>query len=145
MKTIGISEARKNIADYFKDAIYKNELIVLSRYDKEKAFLLGEKTIECLIKTDLSPVRFETIQEEDESYTIKLDSLDLVANDITHEKAADDIVYQAKEYANDYLNDLEIYQRDESRKGHFPLLLLIAKASSDEEIKLLLGLNNIAN
>ena len=76
MKTIGISEARKNIADYFKDAIYKNELIVLSRYDKEKAFLLGEKTIEYLIKTNLSPVRFETIQEEDESYTIKLDSLD---------------------------------------------------------------------
>lgn len=140
LECIGISEIRRNISDYFIDAVYKNKLVALSRYEKEKAFLLGEKMLDLLIKPNVPKAQLEVIPEDDGSYTLEYKPLRLLSNGDTYEEAIEDLMFQAKDYAEDYLSDVELYLRDETRKAHLPLIVLISKANSDEEIKELLGI-----
>ncbi len=80
------------------------------------------------------------IEEEDGSYTVHYLSLDLVTNQDNYEEALDDLVCQAKDYASDFLDHIDLYLSDESRKKHLPLMVAIAKATSDDGIKSLMGL-----
>ncbi len=139
LKSVGVSDARKKLADYFSDAVYNNKLTLFTRYDKERAFLVGEKLMELLIDLKVSEKNFEVIKEDDGSYTVHYLSLDLLTNQDSYEEAVDDIVEQAKDYAVDFLEDIDLYLMDEARRGHLPFIIAIAKASSDEEIKLLLN------
>lgn len=138
LKTVKISDIRKNIAEHFTDVVYNNKIVVLSRYDKEKAFLLGEKVLDNLLKSNLFnsiKKKTEIINEEDGTFTVAYEPLDLLTNQESYDEAIDDLVDQAKEYAEEFLNNIDLYTRDESRKKHLPLLLFISKACSDEEIK----------
>lgn len=142
LKTVGVSEIRKNMADYFVDAVYKNQLVTLSRYEKEKAFLMGEKMLDLLLKPTINKQELNVRREGDGSYTLKFEPLRLLVNNDTYEEAVDDLVSLAKDYTTEYLKDIDIYQRDLSRKEHLALVILIAKANNDDEIKNLLGVKN---
>lgn len=143
LKPIGVSDIRKNWAEFFTDAVYKYKLIVLSRHDKEKAFLLGEKLLDSILEvaleSSLTKPKCELLHEEDGSITLHYLPLDLLANEMNYEEAVDDLISQAKDYAEDYLADLNLYMKDKARKAHLPLLILIATADSDEEIRNILN------
>lgn len=141
LKTVGVSDARKNMAGFFIEAVYKNQIVSLSRYEKEKAFLMGEKMLDLLLKPCLEKGKPELINEMDGTYTLIYDYLGLLTNQDTLQEAIEDIIDQAKEYAQDYLENIDVFQRDVERIDHLPLLLSIAKANNDSDIKKLLGLN----
>ena len=140
LETVTVSEIRKNMAEYFVEAVHKNKLIGLSRYEKERAYLVGEEMLDTLLNYALLAPDFDVFDEEDGSKTIVYKTLDLLANGDTYEATVADIVIQAQEYADDYLNDINLYHRDPERKNHLPLLILISKARSTDEIRNLLGL-----
>ena len=140
LETVTVSEIRKNMAEYFVEAVHKNKLIGLSRYEKERAYLVGEEMLDTLLNYALLAPDFDVFDEEDGSKTIVYKTLDLLANGDTYEATVEDIVIQAQEYADDYLNDINLYHRDPERKNHLPLLILISKARSKDEIRNLLGL-----
>ena len=140
IKRVGVSDARKHMADFFSDAVYKNKLTVFSRYEKERAFLVGEKLMDLLVCPEVPANNKEVIEEEDGSYTVHYLPLDLLTNQDNYEEAIEDLVCQAKDYASDFLDNVELYLSDESRKKHLPFMVAIAKATSDDEIKSLMGL-----
>ncbi len=140
IRSVGVSEARKRMADFFSDAVYKNKLTLFSRYEKERAFLVGEKLMDLLICPEVPANHKDVIQEEDGSYTVHYLPLDLVTNQDHYEDALDDLVCQAKDYASDFLDNVDLYLSDASRKKHLPLIVAIAKATSDDDIKSLMGL-----
>lgn len=82
----------------------------------------------------------EVIKEEDGSYTVHYLPLDLLTNQDNYDEAIEDLVCQAKDYASDFLDNVELYLSDESRKKQLPFMVSIAKATSDDEIKSLMGL-----
>ena len=128
------------MAEYFVEAVHKNKLIGLSRYEKERAYLVGEEMLDTILKYAILSPDFDILDEENGSKTLVYKTLDLLANGDTYEEAVEDIVIQAQEYADDYLNDINLYHRDMERKNHLPLLILISKARSTDEIRNLLGL-----
>ncbi len=144
LKSIGVSDIRKNWAECFADAVYRFKLVVLSRYEKEKAFLLGEKMLEALLEvaltTSLVEPIIEAIHEDDSSITTHYFPLDLLSNESNYEDAVVDLISQAKDYADDYLSDVNLYIKDKKRKAHLPLIILIAKADTDEEIRKILAI-----
>ena len=144
LKTVGVSDIRKNWAEYFTDAVYRFRLVVLSRYEKEKAFLLGEKMLNALLEmavaSSLAEPKLEVLHEDDGSITVHYFPLDLLANENNHEEAVIDLISQAKDYAEDYLTDINLYIKDKTRKAHLPLLISIANAETDEEIRKILEL-----
>jgi len=140
LKTIGVSEIRKNMADYFVEAVYKNQLVTLSRYEKEKAFLMGETMLDLLLKPTVNGHEINVRKEEDGSYTLKYEPLNLLVNNETYEAASEDLVSLAKDYTAEYLENIDIYMRDQKRKEQLALVILIAKANNPDEIKNLLGI-----
>ena len=134
LEYVNISNIRHNISDYFTEAVYKNKLIEISRHGKERAFMMGDKVLDLILKSEDFSFKIEEIKENDGSITIIYKTLDIVANGETYKKAVEDLVEQAKEYAKDFLEDLDFYIRDEDRKKHLPLIISIAKAKNDEEL-----------
>ncbi len=140
IETVSISKIRKDISDYFTDAVYNNKLVELSRHDKERAFLLGDKIFDLILKNNAASPEVQIEKENDGTITVIYKTLDLVANEETYENAIENIAEQAIEYANDYLEDMDIYIRDQERALHLPMIVLIYKAKTRHEIKNILGL-----
>jgi hypothetical protein len=138
LKNVKISDIRKNIGSYFTDAVYKNRVVTFSRYEKEKAFLLGENMLGILLEKNKPEAKTEQVLEEDGSYTVAYKPLDLIANQDTYDEAINDLIVQAREYAEDYLENVDLYLQDKCRKEHLQLIILIALAETEEEIKALI-------
>lgn len=146
IKVVQVSEVREHISEYFVEAVHKARPLAITRYGRETAYLLGDAVLKVLLdsietgRADAERGAKEVTPEPDGSLTVFLPALDLVTNAPDEQEAITDLILQAKEYADEYLSNVEVYSRDPERLAHFPVLLRIAISQNDEEIRRLLGL-----
>lgn len=72
--------------------------------------------------------------EEDNSVTLSLDSIDLVVNAQTKDKAKLELSKSIKEYSEDFYKDFEFWRPALNRKEHIPFVLKAIIAENIDEI-----------
>ncbi|AFV01647.1 hypothetical protein DHBDCA_p618 [Dehalobacter sp. DCA] len=82
----------------------------------------------------------EIIQEDDDSITLALDSMELYSNNLTLDLAASDLIEDLKLYSKDYMDRSQLFLQSPNRKYHFPYVLKVLLCDNDDEIRKLLGL-----
>ena len=78
---------------------------------------------------------------ETRGYVSACPELDLTSAGDTREEAIDNLLEAMIEYAEDYLDHLDIFVKSPNRSSHLPLILLIASCASKENI---LELSNVS-
>ncbi|MBU1487417.1 hypothetical protein KKH56_05145 [bacterium] len=71
-------------------------------------------------------------------YVAACPELDLATADDKEEEAVEDLVEAIKEYAQDYLERLDLFAGSPNRGAHLPLILLVASCISRADIRRLL-------
>ena len=83
--------------------------------------------------------RLTVILARDEgSYCAYCPELDLVTEMATSEEALEDMVEAIKDYAEEYITELEVYANSPNRAHHRPYIKAIASCKTSWEIKMLL-------
>lgn len=80
--------------------------------------------------------------EEDASFTLALDQLELYANSNSLEAATLELIQDLKVYAQDYIERSQFFLQAPNRKSHFPYVLRVLLCENDEEIRGLLEFND---
>lgn len=75
---------------------------------------------------------------ETHQYVAACPELDLAAAGDREEEAVEDLVEAIKEYAEDYLERLDLFAGSPNRGAHLPLILSIASCASKADIRRLL-------
>ncbi|MBF0464903.1 MAG: hypothetical protein HQK88_07150 [Nitrospirae bacterium] len=76
-----------------------------------------------------------------EKYCAYCPELDLVTEMDTPEEAAEDIFEAMKDYANEYIEDLELYSVSPNRAHHLPYVKTIYSCNTDWELKMMTEIN----
>ncbi|MDI6792645.1 MAG: hypothetical protein QME81_07245 [bacterium] len=96
------------------------ELLVKER---DTAILIPEKQMNVVVFKD------------DDQYTAFCPELNLATAQDSPEEAVEDIILAIREYAEDYMNNFEIYSKSPNRKHHLSLIQDISKLHDDWEIR----------
>lgn len=75
-------------------------------------------------------------KEDDGSYTISLDTIDLAENAKTKDEAISALKAAIYEYAADFCKEFNIWSSAPNRKSHIPLVLKVLSHSNSEELEL---------
>ena len=84
------------------------------------------------------PVFDVFILKDGQRYMAKCPQLDLVTEEDTKDKAFQSVRELMKEYAEDYVNRLDIFRASQNRAHHYPYIMEITKCSDDWELLQLL-------
>ena len=87
-------------------------------------------------KKELESVKFDYIcfKENDGSYTLSMNDIDIVVNEDSKSKALDSLIDELREYSESYSNELEYWYSDPKRQPHCKYVLKTL-ISSNEELK----------
>jgi PHD/YefM family antitoxin component YafN of YafNO toxin-antitoxin module len=138
LSELQFTEARNQFSTLY-DSVYNsfNPAIVKRKQTEQVALLRVDLLKMVLEDYKLNP---DVIQEDDDSITLALDSLDIYANNSTLDSAVKDLIEDLKIYAQDYLDRSQLFFHAPNRKHHFPYVLRILLCDNDEEIRTLIGL-----
>jgi predicted RNase H-like HicB family nuclease len=78
------------------------------------------------------------LARDEEAFCAYCPELDLVTELTTAEEALEDMIEALKDYAEEYMADLELYAQSPNRAHHLPYIEAIASCKNDWEIKMLL-------
>ena len=67
--------------------------------------------------------------------------LDLVTEMATPDEALEDMLESMQDYAEEYLEDLEIYENSPNRAHHLPYILAIAECNDAWDIRMLIEIH----
>jgi len=89
----------------------------------------------------LSSVRFSihVLHEEDGSWTVVLDNIDLAVNSKTREEALELLAQDLMDYAQEYWDNFDLYYRSTNRRHHFPY---VVKVLLQKDLKAVISLFN---
>ncbi|MFZ6017557.1 MAG: hypothetical protein ACOYU0_08180 [Nitrospirota bacterium] len=68
--------------------------------------------------------------------------LDLVTEMDTPEEAIEDMIEAMKDYAEEYLEDFELYAKSPNRAHHFPYVRAISFCKTDWELRMLIEIKH---
>lgn len=134
IKNKGARDFRHNLSKELT-FITHNKPITVTR-NTDKIFLSNISLIEELLNH--IKFTFGKVKEDDGSYTIWLNEIDLVDNAETLEKAIKEIAKQLLEYSEEYYNDFDTWHNAKNRKHHYPYVVkVLLKDNLDDIINLL--------
>jgi hypothetical protein len=111
---------------------------LIRRKGREEALLLRREHLEALLEPFV--VRAQVLLEDDGTTTIAVDELEWAVNAPTREEAARELVADLRRYATDYLSRAPIFLRAPNRRAHFPYVLRILLAATDDQVRQMLSL-----
>ncbi len=91
------------------------------------------------------------VQEKSLSILLALDGerfcaycpeLDLVTELDTPEEAVEDMIESIKDYAEEYLKDIELYSKSPNRSHHLPYIKAISSCKTDWELRMLVEIKH---
>lgn len=136
LSEIQFTEARNQFSAIY-DTVFNtfNPTIIKRKQTEEIALLRVD-----LLKMVLSKFTFnpEILPEEDGSFTLALDQLELYTNSNSLDNATLDLIQDLKTYAQDYSARPQLFLQAPNRKSHFPYVLRVLLCENDEEIRRLL-------
>lgn len=68
--------------------------------------------------------------------------LDIVSEMDTPEEAIEDMMEAIKDYAKEYMEDLELYSRSPNRSHHLPYIQAISACNTDWELRMLIEIKH---
>ena len=90
-------------------------------------------------KIALSEKRLTVILAKDEDqYCAYCRELDLVSEMPTSEEAMEDMLEAVQDYAEEYLEDLELYRKSPNRAHHLPYIRAIAECQDSWDLRMLI-------
>lgn len=127
MYTVSATDMRKNWSKNL-DVVSRNKPLFIKRTRDD--FVLSDLNT---FKTILNAYLFK---EDDNSYTISLDVLDLVENANTKEDAISAMKSAIYEYATDFYNEFNLWSAAPNRKAHIPYIFKALLCDNSEELEL---------
>jgi predicted RNase H-like HicB family nuclease len=104
---------------------WRSAIMELAIKQKNAAIVISERKMRAIIFPD------------NDHYTAYCPELDIVTSQSTPDEALLDLIEAIKEYAEDYMKNVETYSKSPNRASHFDLVRLISSAK-DWEIRQLL-------
>ncbi|MDI3481244.1 MAG: antitoxin YefM [Tepidanaerobacteraceae bacterium] len=135
----GFTEARNDFSRIFNIVFNEREPAVIRRNRDQEVLMLRKDLLKDMLSTYVLDA--DILPENDGSYTISMDTLELAANGPTVEEALSELIQDLKTYAQDYMERAQLFLNAPNRKHHLPYLLRVLLCDSDEEIKSLLKVN----
>ena len=97
---------------------------------EEPRIMLQEKTLSILLALD------------GEKYCAYCPELDLVTEMDNPEDAIEDMLEAMKDYAQEYLNEVELYAASPNRAHHLPYIRAISSCKSDWDLRMLIEIKH---
>jgi predicted RNase H-like HicB family nuclease len=97
---------------------------------EEPRIMIQEKVLSILLALD------------GEKYCAYCPELDLVTEMDTPEKAIADMIEAIKDYAEEYMEDIELYSKSPNRAHHLPYIKTISACKSDWELRMLIEIKH---
>ena len=132
MHATGATEVRKNWSKICDDVVRVRPSLIKRTHD----YLFLASRNDMLKTLSILKFRITVSKEEDGSYTIISEDLDLAENAPTEESAKKAMAESILEYAEEYYDEYELYSRAPNRAQHLPYVikaLLLAYADEVEE------------
>ena len=132
MYTVSATDMRKNWSKNL-DIVVRNKPLFIRR--TRDNFVLSDLDT---LKTILNAYTFNAhlFKEDDNSYTISLDVLDLVENAETKEDAISAMKAAIYEYATDFYSEFSLCSAAPNRKAHIPYVFKALLCDNPEELEL---------
>lgn len=127
MYTVSATDMRKNWSKNL-NVVSRNKPLFIRRTRDD--FVLSDLNT---FKTILNAYLFK---EDDNSYTISLDVLDLVENANTKGDAISAMKSAIYEYATDFYNEFNLWSAAPNRKSHIPYIFKALLCDHSEELEL---------
>lgn len=97
---------------------------------EEPRIMIKEKVLSILLALD------------GEKYSAYCPELDLVTEMDTPEAAVEDMVDAIKEYAEEYMEDIELYAKSPNRAHHLPYIKAISSCKTDWDLRMLIEIKH---
>ncbi|HEV8340007.1 MAG TPA: type II toxin-antitoxin system Phd/YefM family antitoxin [bacterium] len=133
LKEASFSEARSQLSRLFDEVIEDLRPVLIRRKGREEALLVRRTDLEVLLEP--FSLTAQVMREKDASVTIAVDELEWAVNAPTREAAVEELLNDLRQYAGDYLARAPLFLRAPNRRRHFPYVLRILLASSDEQLR----------
>jgi len=131
MIAVNSAEVRKDWGTFIDNVVRKKPIVV--KRSRDYFMGISISMVEELLK-DVK-FKFEEFKENDNSYTLSLEDIDIAVNAATFDEALDLLVSDLKEYCLEYYDELDYWHSAPNRKAHFPLVLKTLVCKSDDELK----------
>lgn len=132
MNMVSATDMRKNWSESL-DTVSRTKPLFVKR-TRDTFMLSSLKTLQNI----LSAYEFNShiFTEDDGSYTISLEELDLLENAETKEDAIAAMKLAIYEYATDFYNEFDLWSSAPNRKSHVPYVLKALLCNNPEELEL---------
>lgn len=135
---VKFSDARANLTGVIDSVQNLIPMVIKPRKSSEtNTIMLSQVMLGILLnnfKFDL-----DIIVEDDESFTLSLDTLELYVNAKTKESAMAELVEDVLGYAQRYIQNPAMYLNAPNRRGHLPYVLRVLLCDSPEQVAQLIG------
>lgn len=129
--TINASDVRKDWGRFIDNTIRLKPQFVKRSRDEIVALSMD------VFKDVLSayPLTAKAFKEEDDTITVSLDQIDLVANAPNFEEALEHLAVDLIEYAEDFYSEFAYWSAAPNRKKHIPYVLSVLTQKNAEEVR----------
>ncbi|MCK5848480.1 MAG: hypothetical protein KAH01_04720 [Caldisericia bacterium] len=97
-----------------------------------------ERNIIC-VRKQLNYITLRLEQEEDGSYTGFLKEIDLACNALTSDDVKTQIAKDLWEYANEYMEEFDLYYNSPNRRSHYPYVFSVLMQSNPVSVEKIIG------
>ncbi len=131
MLAVNSADVRKDWGNFIDNVVRKKPIVV----KRSRDYFMGI-SIPMVVEL-LKDIKFKFVEfkEDDNSYTLSLEDIDIAVNAATFDEALNLLVSDLKEYCLDYYEELDYWHSAPNRKDHFPLVLKTLVCKSDDELK----------
>ncbi|MDR7812386.1 hypothetical protein [Lacrimispora sp.] len=119
MLTVNATDVRKDFSNIIDQAVHQRPLFI--KRSKDYLCLSNLATMESILS--IYHFTAETELEEDGSYTITSNEMDLVENGNTEEEACKKLAESILEYAQEFYEEYSLWSKAPNRKKHIPYVL----------------------
>lgn len=129
--TLNATDVRKHWSQFNDDVVREGPRFVKRNRD-EWAALSSDH-----LKEAFSHFNFEaqSYPEEDGTVTVALDNFEIVENGDTENEALELVVDELIEYANEYLDNFNLYFNSPNRRKHFPFVMNVLTQNNQDDVK----------
>lgn len=126
---ISSTDVRKHWSEVI-DTVVREKPIFVKRNRDILTFLSLEQLNMLL---DTFKLHMNVMKEDDGSYTASMEEIDILCNVESKADILDEMIEELKEYAEEYMDNFEMYYHSKNRRRHFPYVYKVIAHENDAE------------
>ncbi len=128
-QVISSTEVRKNWSEVIDTVVRKKPVFI--KRNRDVLTFLSLEQLDIIL--DFFVLNMNIYLEEDGSYTASIDEIDLAGNARTQDEVIELICDDLIEYADEYMENFDLYYHSSNRKSHFPYIYKVIAHESDRD------------